>query len=122
MSDPESSSVTSSPAVIVMLSGDLIFASRVKAAAQRAGKEFKLSGSLPDGDLESVSTVIVDLSTRSGVLREIGGQCATRCPAASLIAYGPHVQVDNLEAARQAGIKIVMTNGQFDRELPRLFN
>ena len=107
---------------VLMLSGDLMFSSRVKAAVQRAGKEFQLSGSLPDGDLESLAFVIVDLSTRSGVLDGIGEQCAARCPGAKLIAYGPHVQVDSLEAARQAGIQIVMTNGQFDRELQRMFD
>lgn len=117
MSEQETSRQT-----VLMLSGDLMFASRVKAAAQRAGKDFQLSGSLPDGDLESLAFVIVDLSTRSGALSGIAQQCGTRCPGAQLIAYGPHVQVDSLEAARQAGIGIVMTNGQFDRELSRMFD
>ncbi len=106
---------------VVMLSGDLMFASRVKSAAQRAGIAFQLCGSLPPGDLTSVAFVIVDLSTRSGVLPEIADQCADRCPDAKLIAYGPHVQVDRLEAARQAGIEMVMTNGQFDRQMSNLF-
>jgi len=106
---------------VLMLSGDLMFASRVKSTVQRAGKEFRLSGSIPDGDLESTRFVIVDLSTRSGLLPDIVTQCAQRCPHARLIAYGPHVQVDKLSAARQAGIETVMTNGQFDREMSSLF-
>ena len=114
MSDPLGSGV-------VMLSGDLMFASRVKSAAQRAGRTFQLSGSLPDGDLTSVAFVILDLATRSGVLPEISVQCADRCPHARLIAFGPHVQVEKLQAARQAGIEQVMTNGQFDRQLSTLF-
>jgi hypothetical protein len=107
---------------VLMLSGDLMFSSRVKASVQRAGKRFQLSGSLPDGELDSIAFVIVDLSTRSGVLPGIAEQCAARCPSAKLIAYGPHVQVDKLEAARAAGIGTVMTNGQFDREMSRMFS
>ncbi len=39
---------------VVMLSGDLMFASRVRAAAQGAGLTFHFGGSLPDADLRSV--------------------------------------------------------------------
>lgn len=107
---------------VLMLSGDLMFSSRVKASAERAGKHFQLSDSLPDGNLDTVAFVIVDLSTRSGVLSNIAEQCAARCPSAKLIAYGPHVQVDKLDAARAAGVETVMTNGQFDREISRMFS
>jgi hypothetical protein len=105
-----------------MLSGDLMFSSRVKSAVERAGKQFQLSGALPQAASEAVEFVIVDLSTRGGALPNIAEQCAQLCPRAKLIAYGPHVQVDKLEAARQAGIPTVMTNGQFDRSLGSLFD
>jgi len=121
MSEPEIDDRDESPQGVLMLSGDLMFASRVKSAAERAGKEFQLSGSIPDGVLESIRLVIVDLSTRSGLLPDITTQCTERCPNARLIAYGPHVQVDKLSAARQAGIETVLTNGQFDRGLSSLF-
>ena len=105
---------------VVMLSGDLMFASRVKAAAERKGRPFQLCGSLPQQDLSSLAMVIVDLSTRSGVVPSIARECADRCPEARLVAFGPHVQAEQLEAARAAGIPTVMTNGQFDRQLPEL--
>jgi len=111
----------SSTASVVMLSGDLMFASRVKAAAERAGLAFRISGKLPDDNTESIRFVVLDLSTRSGLTAEIADHCANRCPQAKLIAYGPHVQVGKLNAARQAGIATVMTNGQFDSQLSRLF-
>ena len=106
---------------VVMLSGDLIFASRVKAAAERASLAFRISGVLPDDDADLIRFVVLDLSTRSGLTSEIMSQCAERCPRAKLIAYGPHVQVDKLNTARQAGIPTVLTNGQFDSQLARLF-
>ncbi len=106
---------------VVMLSGDLMFGSRVKSAAERAGWTFTLGGKLPDGELADVRFVIVDLSTRSGVVGTIVGECAERCPGAKLLAYGPHVHVPKLKAAREAGIENVITNGQFDAMLPTLF-
>ena len=108
-------------ATVLMLSGDLMFCSRVKSAAERFGKRFRISGRLPDDDVESIDFVIVDLSTRSGLIPEIVGQCAERCPDARLLAYGPHVHVDRLKAAREAGISPVLTNGQFDASLSTLF-
>ncbi len=121
MNDPKESTGQSQGCVL-MLSGDLMFSSRVKSAVQQAGKQFQLSGSLPETKSDAIEFVIVDLSTRSGVLAEIAQHCAERCPRAKVIAYGPHVQVDKLEAARQAGIETVMTNGQFNREISNLFH
>ena len=106
---------------VLMLSGDLMFSSRVKSAAERSGKQFRMSGKLPSDDVESIEFVIVDLSTRSGLLPDIVAQCSQQCPEAKLIAYGPHVHVDKLHSARQAGIPSVLTNGQFDAALGTLF-
>lgn len=109
---------TAEPAV-VFLSGDLMFASRVRAAANAAGVAFHLSGTLPE--LDHIRWVIVDLATRSSVLDSLMDSCHRICPQARVIAYGPHVQVDKLERARQAGIEQVVTRGQFDRSLGDLF-
>ncbi len=106
---------------IVMLSGDLMFASRVRAAAERAGFAFRIGGKLPDDDTAAIRYVVLDLSTRSGLTTDIVRQCGERCPQAKLIAYGPHVQVGKLKQAREAGIATVMTNGQFDSQLGQIF-
>jgi hypothetical protein len=106
---------------VVMLSGDLMFASRVRSAAEASGLTFRFGGSLPEGDLRHVRYVVLDLSTRSGLVGDLAGQCAERCPQAELIAYGPHVQVDRLREAKAAGIPTVMTNGQFNERLSTLF-
>ena len=101
---------------VLFLSGDLIFASRVRAAATANGREFQLSGSLPD-DCQGVAFVIVDLSSRSKVIDGLMDACQRQCPEARVIAYGPHVQVARLKAARDAGIPTVLTRGQFDAVL-----
>lgn len=107
---------------VVMLSGDLMFGSRVKASAERSGWTFALGGKLPDDDLSDVRLVILDLSTRSGLIPAIVQQHQQRCPHARLIAYGPHVHVEKLKAAREAGITPVLTNGQFDSMLGSMFD
>jgi hypothetical protein len=104
---------------VVFLSGDLMFASRVRAAAESAGYEFQFASSLPEqGD---VAWVVVDLATRSGVVEGLMEQHANVCPGARVVAFGPHVQTGKLEKARQAGIPVVVTRGQFDRSLSSLF-
>lgn len=104
------------PDCVLFLSGDLIFASRVRAAASQHGREFQLSGSIPSEPVEA-SHVIVDLSTRSKAVEGLMDACEKFCPRARVIAYGPHVQVARLKAARQAGIPTVLTRGQFDSAL-----
>ncbi|TWT98648.1 histidine kinase [Stieleria varia] len=101
---------------VVFLSGDLMFASRVRAAAQANDLEFVLATQMPT-ELSEIRFVILDLATRSKLTETLVEQCGQLCPEAKLIAFGPHVQVSRLDAARAAGIPTVMTRGQFDREL-----
>jgi hypothetical protein len=121
-SQPAAEPTTETAGSVVMLSGDLMFASRVKSAAEHAGLTFRIGGSLPEDENDAIRFVVLDLSTRSGLTSAIAGQCSERCAQAKLIAYGPHVHVDRLKAARAAGIETVLTNGQFDAALPQLFS
>jgi hypothetical protein len=114
----EANGLAEEPAV-VFLSGDLMFASRVRGAAEAAGLGFQLTGSLPEDRM--IRWVIVDLATRSGSVDGLMQRCQQVCPDAKVLAYGPHVQVAKLEKAKQAGIPVVITRGQFDRSLGSLF-
>lgn len=107
------------------LSGDLMFASRVSAAAQQAGLAFKLSGQLPAQQADPQDTpgwFILDLATRGSLLPGVYHEAVQRFPAARWIAYGPHVQTERLQAAKDAGIPTVLTRGQFNAQLPNLFS
>ena len=106
---------------VVMLSGDLMFASRVRSVAERSAVGFAFGGNLPDGPLDDVHTVILDLGTRGGLASSLKAICDERCPNARVIAFGPHVQADKMQRAKDSGIEIVMTNGQFDRSMHQLF-
>lgn len=106
---------------VLFLSGDLMFASRVRGAAERAGLAFQLAASLPEQAAEEIRYVVLDLSTRSSLISTIVAESQAKCPQAMLVAYGPHVQVSRLSAARQAGIPRVLTRGQFDQMLGQMF-
>ncbi len=107
--------------VVIFLSGDLIFASRVRSAATEAGLEFRLAGNLPDDLHLNASHIIVDLSTRSKAIDGLIEACETRFPNAEVIAYAPHVQIQRLRDARLQGIPTVLTRGQFNDALATMF-
>lgn len=115
---------------VLFLSGDLIFASRVRAAAEAAGHAFQLSGNVPaeaDSDAathereEEVGWIVIDLATRAGIVADAVDAARKRFPDARLLAYAPHVQVGRIRAAREAGVPTVVTRGQFDSMLGSLF-
>lgn len=111
---------------VIFLSGDLIFAGRVRAACEAAEMRFTFAASLPPqsdepgADEAEVRWVILDLATRSGITHTIVPEVRQRYPGARLIAYAPHVHTARLAAARQAGFDDVMTRGQFDSWLSRI--
>lgn len=112
----------SAASVVIFLSGDLIFASRVQAAATMAGLGFRLAGNLPMNLPEPVSHIIVDLSTRSKVVEGLMPLCQTHYPDAKVIAYAPHVQIERIRSAREHQIPTVLTRGQFNEKLSLLFS
>jgi hypothetical protein len=108
---------------VIFLSGDLVFAGRLKSVCEPAGARFLFGANLPDLEAEqadAVRLVVLDLGTRSGLTGELVPVARERFPGARLVAYAPHVHKGRLEAARQAGFDDVLTRGQFDAWLPRL--
>lgn len=109
---------------VIFLSGDLIFAGRVRGVCEAADMQFTFGSSLPAPRSEDVDAqvrwVILDLSTRSTLVDRLVGEARQRFPAARVIAYAPHVHKGRILAAREAGFDEVMTRGQFDAWLPRI--
>ena len=109
------------PLHVFLLSGDLLFASKVKSTVESMGGQFGMGGNLPTDGTQSISHLVLDLSTRRGLTDTVMGIREEKCTAAKVIAYGPHVQVDRLKNAREAGIEMVLTNGQFDAGMRTIF-
>jgi len=108
--------------VILLLSSDLMFQSRISSTARAAGKECIVDrtvakllerATLPD----TVSLVLVDLTLRTVDLAEEIPAMQRAFPNAKILAYGPHVDVERLSLAEESGANAVLTRGQMDRDL-----
>ena len=100
-----------------LISRDLMFSSQVSGAAAQAGIEFQTMGTPADcGVPEEASVVILDL-TMPGLNIESAIHEAAAITSTKIIAVGPHVQGEKLEAAKEAGAHFVLSKGQAHREL-----
>ncbi len=107
--------------MIVVAVRDLVFRSKIHAAADRLGVEVHLAprgASLADAvSGVPAPTVLADLS-EPGVLEQI--PAAKQVPGLRVVGFAGHVQEELLEAARRAGVDEVLTRGQFVARLDEL--
>jgi hypothetical protein len=109
----------------LLLSRDLIFTSKVKGTAADLGYPIMVAG--VDSQARSMiethrpQVILVDLTAGAMVApaaliayQELAG------PDAWFVAFGSHVDVDMLAAARAAGCHVVLPRSRFAAELPVL--
>ena len=113
------------PVDVVFLSDDLMFAPRVSGAVLAAGWTLREVGT-PTAAIASTETdtprlLIVDLETTA---LDIQGLLSNLPDAArpSVLAFGPHVHHQRLDAAREAGCTMVVSRGGFSSDLPALLS
>lgn len=106
----------------IFLSSDLMFASRVQAAAAQQCVSLAVRGLSADlSDAADAKLVIADLSSSGNApLATLVEAARQSCPAAKLVAYAPHVHVGVIELAREAGFDEVLTRGQFNERMSTL--
>jgi hypothetical protein len=116
--------------MIVACCTDLIFATKIRSTAAHLGIPFRPANSkaaiadrlhrVSDGKLnEPVTGVLVDLDmgeTALAVIEEVKGHW----PGVTVVAFGSHVAVEVLQAARERGCDVVMPRSQFTAKLPEL--
>ena len=100
---------------------DLLFRSKIQAAADRLGVPVRLA---PRGTPLSVAarelgqgTVLADLG-EPGVLDEV--RAAKAAAPLRVVGFLGHLQVDVARAAEEAGVDEVLTRGQFVQRLDEL--
>lgn len=110
---------------VLILSGDLFFTSSLRSAAESAGFAAEVDAMpkakrfIPRLASEGYSAVVIDLESPGlDVATVIEALPAEARPLT--IAFGPHVQVARLEAARQAGCDHVVSRGQISAGLGEL--
>lgn len=108
---------------VVLLARDLTLASRLQAAAAAAG----LSVTLVNEPSQLASQlgpecrlVLLDLAEAGFAPAAVVPQVRAQAPAARVLAFGPHVQEATLGSARAAGCDLVLSRGQFHRQLADL--
>ena len=113
-------------AVILAIIDDLMFTSKVKAAAAHLGVpiSFARSSAAALAEMRSAppTLVILDLNNpRTDPLGTVGQMKAdpllTKIP---IVGYASHVQTDVIEAARKAGVDDVLARSAFTQRLPEI--
>ena len=111
---------------VLFLTKDLFFIPPLKSALTAGGMELRVAPSvaspkLAELDHEAVAVCVIDLSGLPAA--EVGGAVQSlreRFRQAQVVAFGPHVQEQRLEAARQAGCDQVLSRGQLTQQIGRL--
>ena len=112
--------------VILAIIDDLMFTSKVKAAAAHLGVPIAFARS-SDAALTEMrhsppTLVILDLSNpRTNPLATVGSMKADpRLTTIPIVGYASHVQTDVIEAARKAGVDDVLARSAFTQRLPEI--
>jgi DNA-binding NarL/FixJ family response regulator len=107
--------------VIVLLTNDLMFQSRISGAVKAAGKSIMVQRAVESASSridspETVEMVLIDLSLPLELASAVPA-IRLAFPKSRILAYGAHVDVDRLAEAETAGVDQVLTRGQLDRDL-----
>ena len=114
--------------MIVYLAADLLWSTRVRSTGDQLGIPMRpvrsiemLEARLADSP---VAAMLVDLDAPEVAMQLIqrlrGEQAGERERSILIVAWGPHVAVDLLQAAKRAGANVVMTRGAFAGRLPEI--
>ncbi len=112
------------PSMVVAFLDDLIFATKLSATATAVGTTVTIVRTLEElgGQLDSaaVELVIVDLSAGRDDPLEAIALARAAAPTVRIVAFGPHVEGDLMNGARQRGADTVLARSAFVRKLPEL--
>ncbi len=112
--------------IVLLLTRDLMFQPKVALAARSSGKELIAAGTLaalqskrPEG--AEVAFLVIDLGLSGLDVAATVSEARRLFEGVAIIAFGPHVHVEQLHAARDAGCDAVLTRGQFEGNMGSLF-
>ena len=110
----------------LLVSFDLMLSSQASGAANRAGCELKvvpnIAAAVDALSQQPGTLVVLDLGTPGNEPAEVVPKlrAATETELA-IVAFGPHVHKQRLEAARAAGCEMVISRGQFHAQAEEIF-
>ncbi len=113
--------------MILVLVDDLLFGSRIRAVAERAGRPVVFAGrgsAVRDVRDSRPDLIIIDLDRSAAdpmsVIREIKSDHDAAVSGVPIVGFVSHVRGDLIEAARAAGCDQVLARSAFVAKLPDL--
>jgi hypothetical protein len=108
--------------MILLLSSDLMFQSRISSSARALEKTCVTDRSVAKlvervSEASLVRMVLIDLTLNTIDLAIDIPTLKNVFPSCKIIAYGPHVDVERLQLAQESGAHAVFTRGQMDRDM-----
>lgn len=125
MQDSDNRMVPNERRTVVFVGNDLMFQSKISSACQSASLALKVlrnpqtSLKEPLGEI-TPSLIIVDLGLPNIDLEALICTGKQEYPQSLWLGYGAHVLAERLEQASQLGFDMVLTRGQFDRDMHRI--
>ena len=109
---------------VALVCTDLMFTSKVTGTGKELGRQVRVypSAKSATGSISpNIKVAMLDLSNPKNTSSDdIRAWKAALPPDAVLIAYGSHVDVPALQAARDAGCDLVLPRSAFVQRLPQL--
>ena len=107
----------------LLVTGDLIFSTKITGTARVLGLEVQVIGS-PGAVVERIRSVsprctFLDLNV-AGLTAELIREIVSAAGGTPVLAFGSHVDTARLQTARDAGCTEVMPRSRFSNELPAL--
>ena len=97
---------------VVALTPDLLLGSKVEAMLSAAGHEVELASRLVEAHLDDADLLVADLDAE-----DLQALASLDIP---VLGYYSHVNVETKQAAKAAGIDLVVPRSRMARELPDL--
>jgi len=114
---------------VLFIGNDLMFQSKISSACRQSGMSLGVIRNPKDLGGASISgapisgaprLIVVDLGLANLDLAEVLASGRQIWPTAKWLGYGAHVQADRLDVAKELGLDVVLTRGQFDRDMVRV--
>lgn len=108
---------------VALVCADLLFTSKIVGTAQQLGISIQVYRTAADVRCGTTAPamVIVDLASPVATTSDDLRLLRNRLPATTrLLAYGSHVEVERLRAARAAGCDPVLARSEFSKNLPTI--
>ena len=105
--------------MLLVITNDLMAAAPIEHTARQlnaACRVTRLDQAIDIGPTEPVDLVVLDLNAVDQVVDAVEQLRATIDSKVPIVAFGPHVHDQKLDAARDAGCARVLTRGQFHQQ------